>query len=145
MANLKGKTLFAGYDEGSAPTLPLIEDGWFPTGDLAVYKEGALYYRGRKDNLFISGGENLYPEEIERALLSLPNVLLATVIPQEDKEFGSRPIAFIHMEKPLPSQEDFEERLSQFLPKFAIPIKHTPYPKEKLNQFKIKRPEFNCN
>ena len=58
-------------------------------------KEGYLTVTGRRDNMFISGGENIHPEEIEKALLSIKGVAQAIVVPKEDKEFGQRPIAFI--------------------------------------------------
>ena len=58
-------------------------------------KEGYLTVTGRRDNMFISGGENIHPEEIEKALLSIKGIAEAIVVPKEDKEFGQRPIAFI--------------------------------------------------
>jgi o-succinylbenzoate---CoA ligase len=142
---VKGKTLFSGYDEKESLVLPIDKEGWFATGDLGKVSSGVLYYKGRKDNLFISGGENIYPEEIEKALLSLPGVLLAVALPKEDKEFGKRPIAFVHMDKALPSQKTFEELLSPLLPRHSIPIKHCPFPQDQVNKFKIKRSDFNCN
>ena len=62
---------------------------WFPTGDMGqLDKEGCLTVTGRRDNMFISGGENIHPEEIEKALLSIKGIMEAVVVPKEDKEFG---------------------------------------------------------
>ncbi|MCP4156081.1 MAG: AMP-binding protein, partial [bacterium] len=67
---VKGKTLFKGYLEKDSISIPLTKDGWFGTGDLgAIDAYGYLRVSGRKDNMFISGGENIMPEEIEALLL----------------------------------------------------------------------------
>ncbi|HEX7071189.1 MAG TPA: AMP-binding protein, partial [Rhodothermales bacterium] len=79
---VRGRTLFAGYVEGGGQTLPLDAAGWFHTGDRGFLDDaGLLHVVGRIDNLFISGGENVQPEEIERALLGQPNVQEAIVVP----------------------------------------------------------------
>ncbi len=137
---VKGNSLFSGYDSETGPLLPTLEGGWFPTGDLGrLTSKNTLVYTGRKDNLFISGGENIYPEEIEKALNSLPNVSFSIVVPLKDDEFGERPIAFIQMETPLPSLEEFYARLASLLPKFAFPVRFLPFPKEVSLDFKIQR------
>ena len=67
-----------------------------PTKDLGrINADGKLEIIGRKDWQFISGGENIQPEEIEAALLAIPGIRQATVLPITDPEFGERPIAFI--------------------------------------------------
>ena len=58
-------------------------------------KKGCLAVTGRRDNMFISGGENIHPEEIEKALLSIKGIVEAIVVPKEDTELGHRPIAFV--------------------------------------------------
>ena len=71
---VRGETLFAGYVEGEDLDRPLDAEGWFHTGDLGELDEnGYLRVGGRVDNLFISGGENVQPEEIEDALCRLGN------------------------------------------------------------------------
>ncbi|MGI8909164.1 MAG: o-succinylbenzoate--CoA ligase, partial [Rubrobacteraceae bacterium] len=92
---VRGETLFAGYVEGKVVDLPVDAEGWFHTGDLGdLDEDGYLDVRGRKDNLFISGGENVQPEEIEDALRRLDGVEDAVVAPVPDAEFGFRPVAF---------------------------------------------------
>lgn len=140
---VKGNSLFSGYDAESGPFLPLLEGGWFATGDLGCFNsEGNLVYKGRKDSLFISGGENIYPEEIEKALTSLAGISLATVIPIEDSEFGEKPLAFIQTDLPLLNKKELQEKLSSLLPKFCIPIDFLPFPVKTPQNFKIQRKEL---
>jgi O-succinylbenzoic acid--CoA ligase len=122
-----GETLFKGYYVGSTVVKADV-DGWFPTKDLGRWTEdGQLEVIGRKDRQFISGGENIQPEEIERALCSLPGIRQATVLPIEDAEFGERPVAFIDGEATV---ETLREALSSRLPRFMHPVHVFPYPPE---------------
>lgn len=115
---VRGKTLFKGYVQGSRIIRPL-KNGWYHTGDLGSYntREG-LKILGRKDNMFISGGENIYPEEIEHALLRTQLIEQAVVVPLADTEFGFRPAAFI---RPLRPAKILRGKLSKLLPGFKIP------------------------
>ena len=101
------------------------EDGWLHTGDLGRLDENReLYVLGRKDNMFISGGENISPEEIEHALCGVHGVHKVVVVPVPDPEFGQRPVAFI---KGSAKFEDLEIILNRELPRFKIP-KYYPWP-----------------
>ncbi len=111
---VKGPMLFQGYLGEKCPI-------WFPTGDLGKFQNGKLEILGRKDWMFISGGENIQPEEIEKELISFPEVIEAAVIPLDDPEFGKRPIAIVCAKKPF-TLKQMQERLLQKLPKFKIPI-----------------------
>ena len=111
----------------NADTLENIadEDGWLHTGDLGRLDEaGELYVLGRKDNMFISGGENINPEEIEHALCSVQGVQKAVVVPVPDPEFGQCPVAFVRGSAKF---EDVENFLARELPRFKIPKCH-PWP-----------------
>lgn len=112
---LRGPSLFSGYLEG----LPL-QEGFFATGDL--FYNGSFY--GRKDNLFISGGENIQPEEIERHLLTL--VQNAVVVPQSDPEWGARPVAFVTADTWQPNL--WRAFLAERLPRYKIPLAFYPLP-----------------
>lgn len=93
---VRGKTLFRGYANEDGIDDARDASGWFATGDLGhIDAEGYLTVRGRKDNQFISGGENIQPEEIEAALCRLPGVEEAVVVPVAHAEFGQRPFAFV--------------------------------------------------
>ena len=120
---VRGETLFAGYIEGEAVDRPLDTDGWFCTGDLGeVDENGYLRVQGRKDNLFVSGGENIQPEEIEEALIQLDGVEEAVVVPVSDTEFGERPVAFVRMAWRTVEPEALAPALRQRLPGFKIPV-----------------------
>jgi len=140
---VRGEVLFKGYVAGTKFYLPVL-DAWFPTGDVGqIDKEGCLTVTGRRDNMFISGGENIHPEEIEKALLSIKGIEEAIVVPREDKEFGQRPIAFVKFTGE-PLSEDYLIRcLEADLPHFKIPIAFFPWPQNLISQgVKISRQEF---
>ena len=142
---VKGEVLFKGYVTGTRLPLPTREkDFWFATGDMGLLdKDGCLTVVGRRDSMFISGGENIHPEEIEKALLCIKGIQEAVIVPREDKEFGQRPIAFIKF-LGAPLQEDYIIRCLQAeLPRFKIPIAFFPWPQELMTQgIKISRQEF---
>jgi len=119
---LKGKCLFEGYWEEGRTTLPLDEEGWFATGDIGHYcKKEGLAILGRKDWQFISGGENIQPEEIEKELLSLPQIEEAVVVPLKDPEFGHRPAAVVRLRDSAFDLKRIQTALSDKLPKYKIP------------------------
>ena len=74
--------------------------------------------------MFISGGENIHPENIERAMTSLFNIEQVIVVPLPDKEFGARPVAFVDGVLPV----DWKEKIIQLLPKYEIPLEVHPWP-----------------
>ena len=124
---VRGETLFAGYVEGENLELPLDPDGWFHTGDLGEWDEkSSLRVLGRRDNLFVSGGENIQPEEIEEALSALPGIQEAVVVPVDDPEFGQRPVAFVRTADNEPG--DLAPKLGEYLPGFKIPTVFHPWP-----------------
>lgn len=113
---VRGPCLFQGY-LGETPPLE-----WFPTKDLGRIENGKLEIIGRKDWMFISGGENIQPEEIEREILTLPDILEAVVLPIDDPEFGKRPVAVVRSLSSFDLKQ-LQLHLSKRLPKFKIPIK----------------------
>lgn len=136
---VRGETLFAGYLDGDRLDLPLDENGWFHTGDLGeIDAAGNLRVRGRMDNLFISGGENVQPEEIEEALLRLPGIEEAVVVPVPDEEFGQRPVAFVRMAGGVANPEALVRALGPVLPRFKIPISFHGLP-EGIEDMKVDR------
>ncbi|WP_413700679.1 AMP-binding protein [Psychromonas sp. KJ10-10] len=88
---LAGETRFVGYFQQ-----PLIADNeYFASSDLGEINKKEIKIIGRKDRQFISGGENIQPEEIEKVLLTFPGLSQAYVLPIQDALYGQRPIAFI--------------------------------------------------
>ena len=92
---VRGPHVTPGYIGHAATQDPLI-DGWLPTGDIGYFdEEGYLYIVDRRSDLIISGGENIYPAEIENVLAAHPFISEAGVCGTDDEEWGSVPIAFV--------------------------------------------------
>ncbi len=84
-----GKLLFSGYWNNPEATAEVMQDGWVHSGDVAYQDdEGFCYICGRKKNMFISGGENIFPQEIEDTIMLIPGVLEACVIGVADQKWG---------------------------------------------------------
>ncbi len=89
-----GPTVCAGYLHRHDATAEAIRDGWLHTGDLgSLDEEGYLYVADRRDDLIVTGGENVYPAEVEAALAEHPDVDECAVIGLPDKRWGTRVVA----------------------------------------------------
>ncbi len=94
--SVTGPCVFRGYDGDPDATEAVLQDGWLQTGDLGrLDAEGRLTITGRRDELIISGGENISPGEVEAVLLSHPDIEDAAVISCPDPIWGAVPIAAI--------------------------------------------------
>jgi O-succinylbenzoic acid--CoA ligase len=93
---VKGPTVTPGYLNQPGETARKLQDGWLHTGDAGyIDDEGYLFVLDRRDDLIISGGENVYPAEIEGVLQMHPAVLEAGVIGVPDQSWGKVPVAVI--------------------------------------------------
>ena len=92
---LSGETRFAGYFNGNSHATLLDKASYFASSDLGELTGKTVKITGRKDRQFISGGENIQPEEIEKVLLSSAIISQAYVLPINDTQYGQRPIAFV--------------------------------------------------
>lgn len=93
---MRGPTMFSGY--WGAPEVNAVDfrDGWFHMGDLMVRRQdGTLDFVDRAKYMIKSGGENIYPAEIERVLLQHPGILEAAVVRRPDTRWGEVPVAFV--------------------------------------------------
>ena len=105
----RGEHIFAGYWNRPAETADTIRDGWVHTGDIGVMdEEGFLYLRDRKNDMIISGGYNVYPREVEDALMAHPAVAEAAVVGMPDEKWGET----VHAVVALRGQVDVESLLS---------------------------------
>ncbi len=119
---VRGETLFDGYWEQGTIDPRRTPDGWFATGDLGHFsQEEGLCVVGRRDRQFISGGENIQPEEIERALMDIPEIMAAVVFPQKNPEYGEVPVALLQALPPFPCAAFIREKLKEKVAKFKIP------------------------
>jgi acyl-CoA synthetase (AMP-forming)/AMP-acid ligase II len=95
-AALRGPTLFSGYWNAPETNAHDFRGGWFHMGDLFVRRaDGTLDFVDRAKYLIKSGGENIYPAEIERVLLAEAAVADAAVVRQRDERWGEVPVAFV--------------------------------------------------
>lgn len=123
---VKGSSLALGYwEKDKLVPLPLQEGGWFATRDRGCWdQEGNLQVLGRLDNMFISGGENIQPEQVEQVLFRSHLVRHLFILPIKDAEFGQRPIAVVEFMEPFSPQavEKLQQFAKQHLEKFKQPI-----------------------
>lgn len=120
---IKGPIITPGYWKNKQATAKAIKNGWFHTGDLMKRdEEGYLYVMDRIKNMFISGGENVYPAEIEHFLRSHPNILEVAVIGIPHPKWGEVGQAFVVLKE---NHQAYEEELIQFcegkLARYKIP------------------------
>jgi fatty-acyl-CoA synthase len=93
---IKGPTLMSGYWNRPELTAETIRDGWLYTGDLArMDEEGYIYIVDREKDMYISGGENVYPAEIEKVLHTHPKIFDAGIVGIPDEKWGEVGKAFI--------------------------------------------------
>jgi malonyl-CoA/methylmalonyl-CoA synthetase len=93
---LKGPNVFAGYWRREEATKAAFLDGWFKTGDIAMRSPDGYYTLcGRRSDLIISGGFNIYPREIEEFLAEQPGVAEAAVAAEPDRVRGEVPVAYV--------------------------------------------------
>ncbi len=125
---IKGPAVTPGYWKAPEETEAAFLDGWFKTGDAGrIDDEGSIYIVGRYKDVFISGGENVYPAEIENVLDSMDGVLMAAVVGVPDPKWGEVGLAAIQARPDSTLDEaDVTNYLQQHLASFKIP-KHVVF------------------
>lgn len=120
---LAGPTITPGYADRPTATAQAFHEGWFATGDIGYLdEEGYLYVLDRRTDLIISGGENVYPAEIEAVLLAHPEVEEVGVCGQADPYWGQLPVAFVHLRAgSTVSAEDLVVYAGQRLARYKLP------------------------
>lgn len=120
---LKGPMVTPGYWGNPEATAKTITDGWFHTGDMVLQdEEGYLYVVDRIKNMYISGGENVYPAEVERIIRELPAVSEVAVIGVPDSKWGETGKAFVVTAlSSTVTTEDIINHCKTKLAKFKVP------------------------
>jgi fatty-acyl-CoA synthase len=112
--------LFEGYT-GEAESKQVV-DGLMASGDVGRYDEdGRLYVEGRDDEMIVSGGENVFPQEVEDCLSRHEGVVEVAAIGVEDDQFGKRLKAFVVVGDPRPSEKDLQDWVKQNLARYKVP------------------------
>jgi len=114
-----------GYYKNPELTAEVIRDGWLHTGDLGkTDQEGFIYLVDRKKDLIISGGENIYPVELEAVILKHPKVHDVAVIGAKDDRLGEIVVAVIQPKKDeMPTEQEILLFCEQQLPRYKRPRK----------------------
>lgn len=120
---VRGDSVTIGYDNRPDETAYAWRDGWFHTGDIGqMDEEGFLYVLDRRVDLIVTGGENVYPAEVEAVLLTHPDIAEAGVIGRPDERWGQAVTAFVKMKK-MVSEVEIVEYCSTRLARYKIPTK----------------------
>jgi malonyl-CoA/methylmalonyl-CoA synthetase len=128
---LRGPNVFPGYWRREDATRACFADGFFRTGDLAIRSADGYYTLcGRRSDLIISGGFNIYPREIEEFLEEQPEIAEAAVIAAPDPRRGEVPVAFIVAKETFDAvliEERCRENMASFkVPRKFITVEHLP-------------------
>ncbi|WP_067650510.1 class I adenylate-forming enzyme family protein [Nocardia harenae] len=92
---LRGPSVMLGYDDEPEATARTVCDGWLHTGDVVRMDEGYVTVLERRSDLIISGGLNVYPAEIERVLVTHPEIREVAVVARRDERWGQVPVACV--------------------------------------------------
>ncbi|HLY19871.1 MAG TPA: long-chain-fatty-acid--CoA ligase [Bryobacteraceae bacterium] len=132
---IRGDEVMDGYYKDPQGTAAVMTDGWFHSGDMAMWdEENYIHIVDRKKDIIISGGENISSLEVEKAIFAHPAVLECAVVAAPDAKWGEIPAAFVVLK---PGQTLTAEQLCEFLAsriaKFKIPrtfeFSNAPLPK----------------
>jgi fatty-acyl-CoA synthase len=119
---VRGPNVFAGYWRNDEATAAAFADGWLRTGDIAERDdEGNYRISGRLKDMYISGGENVYPAEIEDVLISLEGVADAAVLGVPDERWGEVGVAFVVVEDASLTADDIVAACRERVARFKVP------------------------
>jgi fatty-acyl-CoA synthase len=120
---VRGPNVFSQYWGHEEATREALHDGWYRTGDIGRRDaDGYFWVHDRKKNLIISGGENIYPAEVERALLEHPDIVECAVIGRPDPKWDEVPVAYVIKRAGCSIEvEDLKAHVLTQLARFKVP------------------------
>jgi fatty-acyl-CoA synthase len=120
---IRGLNVFTEYWGNEEATRETLQNGWYRSGDIGVRDaDGYFYVHDRKKNLIISGGENIYPAEVERVLLEHPEVQECAVIGRSDPRWDEVPVAYVIRREGFTIEaESLKAHVSMQLARFKVP------------------------
>jgi len=117
--HVRGPMLLRCYRDG---TSPLTRDGWLPTGDLGFLRDdGSLHVEGRRGDVINTGGEKVWPDDVERQLIQHPDIHDVAVTGLPDNEWGQIVAAFVVSARPNLSLDEIRAHCRAQLPGYALP------------------------
>lgn len=122
---VRGPNVTPGYWNDEAATAAAFSNGWFRSGDIGYQDgDGFFYIVDRLKDMIVTGGENVYPAEVERALMEFPGVLDVAVVGVEDSKWGESVVAVMSCtDGTVPSIEDVRSFTSTYLARYKLPKK----------------------
>ena len=121
---LRGPGIMKGYYKNPKATAKVLKNGWLYTGDMAKKDEdGFIYLVDRKKDVVISGGENIFPVEIENFLMTNEDIKDAAVIGMPDRRLGEIPVAVVETKNGRELTENMIIEFCQALPRYKRPRK----------------------
>ena len=138
---IRGPMVSHEYRDGT----PVVDaDGWLHTGDLGGVTNGVVHVDGRRDDMIITGGENVHPEAVEKRLREHPAIVDAAVVGRPDPEWGQRVVAVVEVADgaTTPSLDDLRAWVNETLPRWCAPkeIESRPLPRTAIG--KVRRSEL---
>jgi len=119
---VRGDVVMSGYWNNPEATANALRDGWLWTGDVGAFDEdGFLTLKDRSKDLIVSGGSNIYPREVEEALLAHPAVAEVSVVGKPDREWGESVVAFVVARGAPPSTDELDRACLERIARFKRP------------------------
>ena len=119
---ISGKNIMKEYWNRPEETASTLMDGWLHTGDVATMdEEGFIYIVDRIKDMIISGGENIYPAEIEKVLAGMSEITQAAVVGAPDEKWGEVPVAVVVSSKPGLSESDVLDYCKGKIARYKMP------------------------
>ena len=121
---VRGANVTRGYWRNEAAVAAAFtDDGWFRSGDMGYRDEDGYYYIvDRLKDMIVTGGENVYPAEVERVLMEYPGVTDVAVVGRPDEKWGEAVVAVVSFEgEDLPTAEDVREFTAKYLARYKLP------------------------
>jgi acyl-CoA synthetase (AMP-forming)/AMP-acid ligase II len=119
---VRGGVVMAGYWDQPEETAEALRGGWLHTGDVGSFDDdGFLTLHDRSKDLIISGGMNIYPREVEEALMTHPGVQSVAVVGRRDPEWGEAVVAFVVTDDPPPTEADLDRTCIERIARYKRP------------------------
>ncbi len=132
---VRGPMVATEYRDGT----PVVDaDGWLHTGDLGSVTDGVVSVDGRRDDMIITGGENVHPDPVERRIRAHPAIADAAVVGRPDDEWGQRVVAVVELVDgaEAPNVDELRSWVSDVLPRWCAPkeVEVRPLPRTSLGK-----------